>query len=150
MKVTEPQEGLRGFRNIPDNRDEPAQQQGTARKSGGSERMGIRMLIAVSLIATALPLVAQPVAAHECAAYEGCDASTCKDGENHEHLDQNRIGRDEYCKSSSTPEDPPCKVAGQEVNRIVCEGPTGFLQVVGAPVPCVEPAATWLKCNAKV
>lgn len=75
------------------------------------------------LLATAALAVSPSAEAHECANYSGCDASNCPEGEDHDHTDYNRVGRDGHCESSSHPEDPNgCSIFGiDDWPELVCD-----------------------------
>lgn len=79
-------------------------------------------LVAV-LVAFAGFVLAGPTAtAHTCAAYEGCDASNCPDGEDHDHTDKNYFADDEHCSSTSKPPRDPesCDYFGITWPPIIC------------------------------
>lgn len=81
--------------------------------------------IAAFLLATAALTCFAPTAlAHDCEAYTGCDASACKDGENHKHVDKNWIGDDESCESREKDQDggdKGCEFLGEDWPERVCE-----------------------------
>lgn len=107
---------------------------------------GLRTLaLAASLLASAVALTAGSATAHTCAAYDGCDASACKDGEDHDHTDYNYVERDEYCKSTAKPPSDPesCEYFGLEWPPLVCrviENPPGSTPILpaGGSSPCLE------------
>jgi hypothetical protein len=82
-------------------------------------------------------LVAAPASAHTCAAYDGCDASACTEGEDHDHTDFNYFTRDEHCASHAPPPPPPegsCKYNGIEFPKKVCDIIEGASKAVDSTV----------------
>lgn len=79
--------------------------------------------ISVILVLVLMPTVPQ-ASAHICSSYEGCDATACKDGEAHDHTDQNYWPqRDNHCASSANPPEPQpgsCEYFGERFPPAVC------------------------------
>lgn len=79
-------------------------------------------MLAVLMLATSATTILPTAAAHTCASYNGCDATACKEGEDHDHTNYNTVTRDEHCSSSSTPKDEDgCTIFGvDDWPSIVC------------------------------
>ena len=86
-----------------------------------THRLGAILLTVLVAAASGAALTAPVASAHTCAAYDGCDASGCKDGEDHSHTDYNYWPkRDESCSSKKDPPPGSCTFNDVELPGIVC------------------------------
>lgn len=83
----------------------------------------ISAMIAIALLGAVMLPLAPPASAHTCSAHEGCDASNCPDGENHDHTDYNAGTEDDHCSSSADAGDGSCRYPTEDVKLppAVCE-----------------------------
>lgn len=77
------------------------------------------MLLVGSVFLAMAPLAS----AHTCAAHEGCDASSCPDGENHSHTDYNAGIEDDTCSSTTETGDGSCYYPTEDAHLppVVCD-----------------------------